>query len=134
MSVVSKEYEIQENLIVLIEDLQNCIYDFKHRIADYSQLYNKTRNQTSQPDEQSEKLVDRIGEEHSFLFYKVELLDYLFEIISDYRDGNGLFQNPIDMFDQVKQIMLEHAEKEHYELAATVKKWYDRLADAIYIK
>ncbi|MEJ5091633.1 hypothetical protein GEO21_16475 [Sphingobacterium faecium] len=134
MSIVSKDFEIQENLIVLIEDLQNNIYDLRDRIADYSQLYNKTRNQIGECEVQHEKIADLIGEKHHSLYHKMKSLHYLFEIINDYRDCNGIFQDQNDMIVQVQEIMLAYAEKEFYEEAATIKKWYDLLYIAIYIK
>lgn len=121
MSIVSKDFEIQENLIVLIEDLQNNIYDLRDRIADYSQLYNKTRNQIGECEVQHEKIADLIGEKHHSLYHKMKSLHYLFEIINDYRDCNGIFQDQNDMIVQVQEIMLAYAEKEFYEEAATIK-------------
>jgi len=134
MSIVSKDFEIQENLTVLIEDLQNSIHDLRDRIADYGQLYNKARHQTNESSPKKEEIADKIGEKHHSLYHKMKSLNYLLEIINDYQDGNGLFHDHKDLIDQVQAIMLTQAEKENYEEAATIKKWYDRLHIAINIK
>ncbi|AIM38228.1 hypothetical protein ACFX5U_16510 [Sphingobacterium sp. SG20118] len=133
MSIVSKDLEIQENLITLIEDLQNNIHDISHRIADYGQLYNQARNRIGAYDDRNEKITDQIGEKHHNLYHKKKALNYLFEIIMDYRDANGIYHEYDDMIAQVENIMLAFAEKEQYEDAATIKKWHDRLHKAIYI-
>lgn len=134
MSIVSKDFEIQENLIALIEDLQSTIYDLTDRIASYGQLYNKTRNYKNEFTSQDEEIADQIGEKHQILYHKMKSLNHLLEIINDYRDSNGIFQDHHDMIIQIQDIMLTLAEKESYEDAATVKKWYDRLQSAIVIQ
>lgn len=134
MSIVSKDFEIQENLIALIEDLQSTIYDLKNRLADYSQLYNRARHKTNDSSIQYEEIADQIGEKHHTLYHKMKALTHLLEIINDYRDSNGIFQDHNDLIIQIQDIMLTHAEKESYEDAATIKKWYDRLHEAIDIK
>ena len=134
MSIVSKDFEIQENLIVLIEDLQNNIYDLRDRIADYTHLYNKTRHTAVESEVQNEEIADIIGKKHHSLYHKMKSLNYLLEIINDYRDCNGIFQDQHDMIIQVQEIMFDYAEKELYEEAATIKKWYDLLYVAIYIQ
>lgn len=134
MSIVSKDFEIQENLIVIVEDLQNSIHDLKNSIADYGQLYNEARIRNDASETFNEEIADKIGEKHHSLYYKMKSLHYLLEVINYYQDGNGLFQDHYDMIDQVQQIMLAHAEKENYEEAGTIKKWYDRLQAAIYIR
>ncbi|MNL77224.1 hypothetical protein D3C87_2033540 [compost metagenome] len=83
---------------------------------------------------QHEKIADLIGKKHHSLYHKMKSLHYLLEIINDYRDCNGIFQDQNDMIVQVQEIMLAYAEKEFYEEAATIKKWYDLLYIAIYIK
>jgi len=134
MSIVSKDFEIQENLIVLIEDLESTIYDLNHRLAGYSQLYNKARNQTNDSSVAYEEIADQIGEKHHILYHKMKSLNHLLEIINDYRDSNGIFQDHNDLIIQIQDIMLTHAEKESYEEAATIKKWYDRLHSAVDVK
>jgi hypothetical protein len=133
MSIVSKDFEIQENIIVLVEDLQNSIHDLKNRIADYGQLYNEARIRNDASETLNEEIADQIGEKHHSLYHKMKSLHNLLEIINDYQDGYGQYHDHDDMIDQVKQIMLTYAEKENYEEAATIKKWHDRLHAAIYI-
>lgn len=134
MSLVSKDSEIQENITVLVEDLQNTIHDLKNRIADYGHLYNEARVRNIASDVYNEEMADQIGEKHHSIYHKMKSLHYLLEIINDYEDGNGMYHDHHDMIDQIQQIMLSYAEKENYEAAATIKKWYDRLHAAIYIR
>ncbi len=124
-TIVSKDFEIQENLIVLFEDLQNNIHDLRNQIDDFKIISNNIIVL-----DQEENIFSL---KQQYIFHQLDTITHISEVITDYRGLDGTFQDYKDMLNQIEEIMLNKAESEDYETASIIKKWYDKFIKAIYL-
>ncbi len=53
------------------------------------------------------------------------------DTVSAFRDFDGYFLDLKQLLQSIELLMLNHADEEEYEIAAIIKKWYEKFAQAI---
>ncbi|WP_343564422.1 hypothetical protein [Sphingobacterium sp.] len=132
MAIISRNMETQERIISTFEELQSAIHGLKSQIVEFEILFNQACDRHIASDFKKEWLIDRISSRHTMMLIRYDSLLLIQETVSAYRDYDGLFLDHKQLLDAVELLMLTHAEEEEYEIAAIIKKWYEKFADAVY--
>jgi hypothetical protein len=132
MAIISKNMETQEKIISTFEELQATIYDLKNQIVEFELLFNQACNRHIDSNFQKEWLLDRISSRHDMITLRHDAMLLIRETVSAFRDFDGYFLDVKQLLQSIELLMLNHAEEEEYEIAAIIKKWHDKFAQAIY--
>lgn len=132
MAIVSKNMETQEKMISTFEELQQAIYDLKHQLVESELLFNQACNRHIDSNFQKEWLLDRIYSRYDRISLRHDVMLLVYDTISAFRDFDGYFLDVKQLIQSVESLMLSHADEEEYEIAAIIKKWYEKFAEAIY--
>jgi len=132
MAIISKNKETQEKIISTFEELQTTIYDLKNQIVEFELLFNQACNTHIDSNFQKEWLLDRISSRHDMITLRHDAMLLIRETVSAFRDFDGYFLDVKQLLQSIELLMLNHAEEEEYEIAAIIKKWHDKFAQAIY--
>ncbi|WP_293903566.1 MULTISPECIES: hypothetical protein [unclassified Sphingobacterium] len=132
MAIISKNMETQEKIISTFEELQTTIYDLKNQIVEFELLFNQACNRHIDSNFQKEWLLDRISSRHDMITLRHDAMLLIRETVSAFRDFDGYFLDVKQLLQSIELLMLNHAEEEEYEIAAIIKKWHDKFAQAIY--
>ncbi len=132
MTIISKNMETQEKIISTFEELQTTIYDLKNQIVEFELLFNQACNRHIDSNFQKEWLLDRISSRHDMITLRHDAMLLIRETVSAFRDFDGYFLDVKQLLQSIELLMFNHAEEEEYEIAAIIKKWHDKFAQAIY--
>ncbi len=132
MAIISKNMETQEKIISTFEELQTTIYDLKNQIVEFELLFNQACNRHIDSNFQKEWLLDRISSRHDMITLRHDAMLLIRETVSAFRDFDGYFLDVKQLLQSIELLMFNHAEEEEYEIAAIIKKWHDKFAQAIY--
>ena len=132
MAIISKNMETQEKIISTFEELQKAIYDLKNQIVEFELLFNQACNRHIDSNFQKEWLLDRISCRQDMITLRHDAMLLIRETVSAFRDFDGYFLDPKQLLQSIELLMLNHADEEEYEIAAIIKKWYEKFAQAIY--
>ncbi|WP_333866314.1 hypothetical protein [Sphingobacterium sp.] len=124
--------ETQEKIISTFEELQTTIYDLKNQIVEFELLFNQACNRHIDSNFQKEWLLDRISSRHDMITLRHDAMLLIRETVSAFRDFDGYFLDVKQLLQSIELLMFNHAEEEEYEIAAIIKKWHDKFAQAIY--
>ncbi|MGJ1227907.1 hypothetical protein [Sphingobacterium siyangense] len=131
MAIISKNMETQEKIISTFEELQKAIYDLKHQIVEFELLFNQACNRHIDSNFQKEWLLDRISSRHDMITLRHDGMLLIRDTVSAFRDFDGYFLDLKQLLQSIELLMLNHADEEEYEIAAIIKKWYEKFAQAI---
>ncbi|PUV21439.1 hypothetical protein [Sphingobacterium athyrii] len=131
MAIISKNMEIQERIIGTFEELQSAIHGLESQLVEFELLFNQACDRHIASDFQKECLLDRISSRHVTILSRHESLQLIQETVSAYRDYDGLFLDHKQLLQSLELLMLNHAEREEYEIAAIIKKWYEKFVRAV---
>jgi hypothetical protein len=123
--------ETQERIISTFEELQSTLHDLKNQVDEFEILFNQACDRHIESDFQKEWLLDRISFRHATIVTRHNSLQLIHETVSAYRDYDGLFLDHHQLIQSLELLMLSHAEKEEYEIAAIIKKWHEKFAQAV---
>lgn len=131
MAIISKEAEVQEELI--------CIYDLLLQKRASIQKELKTIRLTFEKQCNLVILNGYVEDKSPILTNKIyhkKFLEYdthchIIDIINDFKDVYGYFPEYEEMYYTLQQTMLQFADIESYERAAFVKIWVDRIRHII---
>lgn len=132
MAIISRNMETQERIISTFEELQSAIHGLKSQIVEFEMLFNRACNRHIASGFKKEWLLDRISSRHAIVLTRHDSLQLIRETVSAYRDYDGFFLDHQQLLHGIELLMLNHAEEEEYEIAAIIKKWYEKFADAVY--
>jgi len=132
MAIISKNMETQEKIISTFEELQKTIYDLKHQIVELELLFNQACNRHIDSNFQKEWLLDRISSRHDMITLRHDAMLLIRDTVSAFRDFDGYFLDLKQLLQSIELLMLNHADEEEYEIAAIIKKWHEKFAQAIY--
>lgn len=132
MAIISKNMETQEKIISTFEELQKAIYDLKHQIVEFELLFNQACNRHIESNFQKEWLLDRISSRHDMITLRHDAMLLIRDTVSAFRDFDGYFLDLKQLLQSIELLMLNHADEEEYEIAAIIKKWHEKFAQAIY--
>jgi len=132
MAIISRNMETQERIISTFEELQSAIHGLKSQIVEFEMLFNQACNRHIASDFKKEWLLDRISSRHEMILTKHDSLQLIRETVLAYRDYDGFFLDHQQLLHGIELLMLTHAEEEEYEMAAIIKKWYEKFAHAVY--
>ncbi|WP_294347793.1 hypothetical protein [Sphingobacterium sp.] len=132
MAIVSKNMETQEKIISTFEELQQAIYDLKHQLVESELLFNQACNRHIDSNFQKEWLLDRISSRYDRITLRHDVMLLVRDTISAFRDFDGYFLDVKQLIQSIESLMLSHADEEEYEIAAIIKKWHEKFAEAIY--
>ncbi len=132
MAIISKNMETQEKIISTFEELQHALYKLKNQIVEFELLFNQACNRHIASNFQKEWLLDRISSRHDIITLRHDSLQLVRETVAAFRDFDGYFLDHKQLLQSLELLMLNHAEKEEYEIAAIIKKWHDKFSDAVY--
>jgi len=132
MAIISKNMETQEKIISTFEELQKAIYDLKHQIVEFELLFNQACNRHIDSNFQKEWLLDRISSRHDMITLRHDAMLLIRDTVSAFRDFDGYFLDLKQLLQSIELLMLNHADEEEYEIAAIIKKWHEKFAQAIY--
>ena len=132
MAIISKNMETQEKIISTFEELQHALYKLKNQIVEVELLFNQACNRHIAANFQKEWLLDRISSRHDIITLRHDSLQLVRETVAAFRDFDGYFLDHKQLLQSLELLMLNHAEKEEYEIAAIIKKWHDKFSDAVY--
>ncbi|WP_312790604.1 hypothetical protein [Sphingobacterium sp.] len=132
MAIISKNMETQEKIISTFEELQHALYKLKNQIVEFELLFNQACNRHIASNFQKEWLLDRISSRHDIITLRHDSLQLVRETVAAFRDFDGYFLDHKQLLQSLQLLMLNHAEKEEYEIAAIIKKWHDKFSDAVY--
>ncbi|WP_312186082.1 hypothetical protein [Sphingobacterium sp.] len=124
--------ETQEKIISTFEELQHALYKLKNQIVEFELLFNQACNRHIASNFQKEWLLDRISSRHDIITLRHDSLQLVRETVAAFRDFDGYFLDHKQLLQSLQLLMLNHAEKEEYEIAAIIKKWHDKFSDAVY--
>lgn len=134
MAIISKETEVQEELISIYELLLH------KRSAIQSELKSIRKKFEKQCDifilngynqEKSPIITNKI---YHTKFIEYDTHCHIIDIINDFKDVYGYFPEYGEMFSTLYQTMLQFANEENYECAAFVKVWVDQIQKIIFNK
>ncbi|MDF2478644.1 MAG: hypothetical protein K0S24_4127 [Sphingobacterium sp.] len=131
MAIISRNMETQERIISTFEELQSTLHDLKNQVDEFEILFNQACDRHIESDFQKEWLLDRISFRHATIVTRHNSLQLIHETVSAYRDYDGLFLDHHQLIQSLELLMLSHAEKEEYEIAAIIKKWHEKFAQAV---
>lgn len=131
MAIISKNMETQEKIISTFEELQKAIYDLKHQIVEFELLFNQACNRHIESNFQKEWLLDRISSRHDMITLRHDAMLLIRDTVSAFRDFDGYFLDLKQLLQSIELLMLNHADEEEYEIAAIIKKWYEKFTQAI---
>jgi hypothetical protein len=131
MAIISKNMETQEKIISTFEELQKAIYDLKHQIVEFELLFNQACNRHIDSNFQKEWLLDRISSRHDMITLRHDAMLLIRDTVSAFRDFDGYFLDLKQLLQSIELLMLNHADEEEYEIAAIIKKWHEKFAQAI---
>lgn len=131
MAIISRNMETQERIISTFEELQSTLHDLKNQVDEFEILFNQACDRHIESDFQKEWLLDRISFRHATIVTRHDSLQLVHETVSAYRDYDGLFLDHHQLIQSLELLMLSHAEKEEYEIAAIIKKWHEKFAQAV---
>ncbi len=131
MAIISKNMETQEKIISTFEELQKAIYDLKHQIVEFELLFNQACNRHIDSNFQKEWLLDRISSRHDMITLRHDAMLLIRDTVSAFRDFDGYFLDLKQLLQSIELLMLNHADEEEYEIAAIIKKWYEKFTQAI---
>lgn len=132
MAIISKNMETQEKIISTFEELQHALYKLKNQIVEFELLFNQACNRHIASNFQKEWLLDRISSRHDIITLRHDSLQLVRETVAAFRDFDGYFLDHKQLLQSLELLMLNHAEKEEYEIAAIIKKWHNKFSDAVY--
>lgn len=132
MAIISKNMETQEKIISTFEELQKTIYDLKHQIVEFELLFNQACNRHIDSNFQKEWLLDRVSSRHDMITLRHDAMLLIRDTVSAFRDFDGYFLDLKQLLQSIELLMLNHADEEEYEIAAIIKKWHEKFAQAIY--
>ena len=131
MAIISKEAEVQEELITIYELLlhkRSTIHDELKSIRKRFENQCDTFLFNGYNDEKSPIITNKIYH-RKFIEYDTHC--HIIDIINDFKDVYGYFPEYYEMFKTLQQTMLQFADNEDYECAAFVKKWVDQIQPII---
>ncbi|CAM3607948.1 MULTISPECIES: hypothetical protein [Sphingobacterium] len=131
MAIISRNMETQEKIISTFEELQSTLHGLKNQVAEFEILFNQACDRHIESDFQKEWLLDRISSRHATIVTRHDSLQLIQEAVSAYRDYDGFFLDHHQLIQSLELLMLSHAEKEEYEIAAIIKKWHKKFAQAV---
>lgn len=131
MAIISRNMETQERIISTFEELQSTLHDLKNQVDEFEILFNQACDRHIESDFQKEWLLDRISSRHATIVTRHDSLQLIHETVSAYRDYDDFFLDHHQLIQSLELLMLSHAEKEEYEIAAIIKKWYEKFAQAV---
>ena len=131
MAIISRNMETQERIISTFEELQSTLHGLKNQVAEFETLFNQACDRHIESDFQKEWLLDRISSRHATIVTRHDSLQLIHETVSAYRDYDDFFLDHQQLIQSLELLMLSHAEKEEYEIAAIIKKWHEKFAQAV---
>ncbi len=133
MSLISKETVLQERIITVIENLKIKIEDLRRELMECCEMFNKVCNEHIESGYRESNKLAEVSLIHQKKSEEFDIHKKLLDIISDYADINGYLPDYQEMIDQLENLMLNYAQFEEYEIAASIKKWHSSFYEAIMI-
>lgn len=133
MAIISKDAEVQEELITIYELLIHKRSSIQDELKSIRKRFEKQCDLfilNGYNDEKSPIITNKIYHK-KFIEYDTHC--HIIDIINDFKDVYGYFPEYDEMFYTLNQTMLQFAENEHYECAAIVKIWVDQIKQIIRI-
>lgn len=132
MAIISKNMETQEKIISTFEELQDAIRSLKNQVVEFELLFNQACDRHIASDFQKEWLLDRIASRHDIISLRHDSLLLVRETVAAFRDFDGFFLDLGQLLQSLEGLMLQHAEEEEYEVAAIIKHWHEKFANAVF--
>lgn len=131
MAIISKEAEVQEELITIYEHLLHKRSKIQNELKSICKRFEKQCDLfilNGYNDERSPIITNKI--------YHTKFIEYdthcqIIDIINDFKDVYGYFPEYDEMYSTLYSTMLQFAQEENYECAAFVKVWVDQIKKII---
>lgn len=127
MAIISKEAEVQEELLTIYDLLLQKRASIQKELKTIRLTFEKQCDlviSNGYIEDKSPILTNKIYH-NKFLEYDTHC--HIIDIINDFKDVYGYFPEYEEMYYTLQQTMLQFADKESYECAAFVKIWVDRI-------
>ncbi|MCA5005443.1 hypothetical protein [Sphingobacterium bovistauri] len=134
MAIISKDAEVQEELITIYELLLRKRSTIQNELKSIRKQFEKQCDLfilNGYNDEKSPIITNKIYHK-KFIEYDTHC--HIIDIINDFKDVYGYFPEYCEMYYTLHQTMLQFADNEDYECAAFVKSWVDQISQIIRIK
>ncbi|MBP3942660.1 hypothetical protein J5U18_03625 [Sphingobacteriaceae bacterium WQ 2009] len=130
MSLISREEEVQERMLKVIDALKKEIELLRVDLVQCCEQFNEVCNQHIESGYAETEKLTLISDKHQQKFNEFEITNKLLEITADYTDLQGHIPEYQDLITQLENMMLSYAKLEEYEVAAVIKKWLFSMEDA----
>ncbi len=131
MAIISKEAEVQEELITIYEHLLNKRSIIQDELKSIRKRFEKQCDvfiMNGYNEEKSPIITNKI---YQTKFIEYDTHCHIIDIINDFKDVYGYFPEYGEMYDTLYRTMLQFANEENYECAAFVKIWVDQIEKII---
>lgn len=127
MAIISKETEVQEELLTIYDLLLQKRSSIQKELKKLRLTFEKQCDlviYNGYIEDKSPILTNKIYH-NKFIEYDTHC--HIIDIINDFKDIYGYFPEYEEMYNTLQQTMLQFADKENYECAAYIKIWVDRI-------
>lgn len=131
MALIPKETALQEGLTAIFERILLKKEGVKKELAHRRNEFNTACDRHIKNGFKSEKMWINANICHQHKFIEYEMYCQMIDILDDFKDIYGQFPDYLEMYETLKQIMIQLAVEEKYELAAIVKIWVDKIEETI---
>lgn len=131
MAIISKEAEVQEELISVYEHLLHKRSTIQDELKSIRKRFEKQCDMfllNGCNDEKSPIITNKI---YYTKFIEYDTHCHIIDIVNDFKDVYGYFPEYYEMYYTLHQTMLQFADNEDYECAAFVKIWVDQIQQII---